>query len=40
MRRFGEPDDVARLICVLCSPLADYITGQRIYVDGGWNRHI
>ena len=40
MRRFGEPDDVARLICVLCSPLAGYITGQRIFVDGGWNRHV
>ena len=40
MRRFGEPDDVARLICFLCSPLAGYITGQRIYADGGWNRHI
>ena len=40
MRRFGEPDDVARLVCFLCSPLAGYITGQRIYADGGWNRHI
>ena len=40
MRRFGEPNDVARLVCFLCSPLAGYITGQRIYVDGGWNRHI
>jgi len=38
--RFGEPEDAARLICFLCSPLAGYITGQRIYVDGGWNRHI
>ena len=37
---FGEPEDAAHLICFLCSPLAGYITGQRIYVDGGWNRHI
>jgi len=38
--RFGEPEDAARLICFLCSPFSGYITGQRIYVDGGWNRHI
>ena len=38
-RRFGEPVDAARLVTFLCSPLAGYITGQRIYVDGGWSRH-
>lgn len=38
-RRFGEPVEVARLIVFLCSPLASYITGQRIFCDGGWNRH-
>lgn len=38
--RFGEPGDAARLIAFLCSPKAGYITGQRIYVDGGWNRHV
>lgn len=37
---FGEPADAARLITFLCSPLAGYITGQRICVDGGWYRHI
>ena len=40
MGRFGDPADAARLIVFLSSPLAGYITGQRIYVDGGWNRHI
>jgi 3-oxoacyl-[acyl-carrier protein] reductase len=38
--RFGDPQDAARLIVFLSSPLAGYITGQRIYVDGGWNRYI
>lgn len=38
--RFGQPEDAAHLLTYLCSPLAGYITGQRIYVDGGWNRHI
>lgn len=31
----GEPYDVAYLIAFLCSPKARYITGQRLYVDGG-----
>ena len=39
-RRFGDPSDAANIITFLCSPLASYITGQRIYVDGGWNRHV
>jgi 3-oxoacyl-[acyl-carrier protein] reductase len=38
--RFGDPKDAAQLIAFLSSPRASYITGQRIYVDGGWNRHI
>ena len=38
--RFGDPADAARLIAFLSSPLSGYITGQRIYVDGGWNRYI
>ncbi len=39
-RRFGDPADAANIITFLCSPLAGYITGQRVYVDGGWNRHV
>lgn len=34
--RFGEPEEVANAILFLCSPLADYITGQTIHVNGGW----
>ncbi|MCP3867285.1 MAG: 3-oxoacyl-ACP reductase FabG [Gammaproteobacteria bacterium] len=33
--RFGQPDDIAGLVVFLASPLADYITGQAIPVDGG-----
>lgn len=31
----GAPLDVAKLACFLCSPAADYITGQTMAVDGG-----
>lgn len=34
--RFGTPDDIAGAILFLCSPLADYITGQTLHVNGGW----
>jgi 3-oxoacyl-[acyl-carrier protein] reductase len=35
MRRMGKPEDVAKVIGFLCSPAADYITGQVIAIDGG-----
>lgn len=33
--KMGNPEDVARVVGFLCSPDADYITGQIIAVDGG-----
>jgi len=33
--RIGDTDDVAKSVLFLLSPLADYITGQIITVDGG-----
>jgi 3-oxoacyl-[acyl-carrier protein] reductase len=33
--RFGQPDDVARVVLFLASPLSDYVTGQEINVSGG-----
>ncbi len=34
--RIGEPDDVAKMVLCLASPAADYVTGQTIVVDGGY----
>lgn len=36
--RFGEPTELAVLAVFLCSPLAGYITGTVIPVDGGMSR--
>jgi 3-oxoacyl-[acyl-carrier protein] reductase len=37
--RYGEPEDIAHLVCFLASPLAGYITGAVIPVDGGLRRY-
>ncbi|OBF09975.1 SDR family NAD(P)-dependent oxidoreductase [Mycobacterium sp. ACS4331] len=34
--RLGVPDDVAQAVAFLASAQAGYITGQTLYVDGGW----
>lgn len=33
--RLGTPEDVAQAVLFLCSPAANYITGQTLTVDGG-----
>ncbi len=35
--RAGEPRDLTGLVLLLSSPAGAYITGQTIYVDGGWS---
>jgi NAD(P)-dependent dehydrogenase (short-subunit alcohol dehydrogenase family) len=34
--RLCEPRDVAGAVRFFCSPLASYVTGQTLYVDGGY----
>jgi 3-oxoacyl-[acyl-carrier protein] reductase len=36
---YGQPEDIAHLVCFLASPLARYITGTVIPVDGGLRRY-
>lgn len=39
MKKIGQPMDIANAALFLASDEADYITGQAIYVDGGWLIH-
>ena len=36
---YGQPEDVANLVCFLASPRARYITGAVLPVDGGLRRY-
>jgi NAD(P)-dependent dehydrogenase (short-subunit alcohol dehydrogenase family) len=33
--RLGDPDEIARMVVVLVSDAASYVTGRTIFVDGG-----
>lgn len=36
LKRMGEPDDIARAVLFLVSPLAEYVDGTVLVVDGGF----
>ncbi|KKK52028.1 hypothetical protein LCGC14_3109030, partial [marine sediment metagenome] len=36
---FGQPEDVADVIVFLASEQARWLTGQLLYVGGGWRMH-
>jgi NAD(P)-dependent dehydrogenase (short-subunit alcohol dehydrogenase family) len=35
MKRLGEPEEVADVVCWLLSDASSYVTGEVVYVDGG-----
>ncbi|WP_374950726.1 SDR family NAD(P)-dependent oxidoreductase [Mucilaginibacter sp.] len=38
--RFGKPEEVATAVAYLSSPMADYVTGALLRVDGGHTRSV
>ncbi len=36
LNRLGTTEEVANVVLFLCSPLASYVTGQTIEINGGW----
>jgi NAD(P)-dependent dehydrogenase (short-subunit alcohol dehydrogenase family) len=37
--RFGEPEDVARAVLLLCCPAAGFVTAETLVVDGGYSTY-
>jgi 2-deoxy-D-gluconate 3-dehydrogenase len=36
LARFGQPADIGHAVLYLVSPAGDYLTGEVIFIDGGW----
>jgi 3-hydroxybutyrate dehydrogenase len=39
IKRLVEPEEVAELVAYLCTPVASFITGSAITMDGGWTAY-
>jgi 3-oxoacyl-[acyl-carrier protein] reductase len=39
-KRMGTADEVATIVTVLASPIASWVTGQNIVVDGGYTKRV
>jgi 2-dehydro-3-deoxy-D-gluconate 5-dehydrogenase len=35
VRRMGRPEEIGPLVCYLCSPMSDFVTGATFVIDGG-----
>ncbi len=36
MKRWGRPEELEGIVIFLASKASDFITGQTIFIDGGW----
>jgi NAD(P)-dependent dehydrogenase (short-subunit alcohol dehydrogenase family) len=36
MGRWGQPEELEGTLVYLASSASDFVTGQTLYVDGGW----
>ncbi|KAK1312998.1 hypothetical protein QJS10_CPA06g00051 [Acorus calamus] len=37
LRRIAKPEEISSVVACLCMPAASYITGQTLFVDGGYS---
>ena len=40
IQRLIEPEEIAHMVTYLASPLASYITGQNVCIDGGLTKNV